>query len=211
MTINHWMKLATVSLLLATGCGKPVAAPNVPPPQVEVTPVVQKDVPIIHEWVATVDGFVNAQIQPQVSGYLLRQTYREGSFVKKGQVLFEIDPRTSQVSLEQAQGQLAQAKAQEVKARQDVERDRPLAQARAIAQSQVNAENQALLAAQAVVRAQEALSAMRYKGGATSYLEVRTSETNHLSAELSLAQARSNELQAMVQLYKALGGGWQEK
>jgi RND family efflux transporter MFP subunit len=156
MTLNHWMTLATTSLLLATGCGKPVAAPNAPPPQVEVTAVVQKDVPIIHEWVATVDGFVNAQIQPQVGGYLLRQTYKEGSFVKKGQVLFEIDPRSWQASLEQAQGQLAQAKAQEVKARQDVERDRPLAEARAIAQSQLDAENQALVAAQAVVQAQQA-------------------------------------------------------
>jgi RND family efflux transporter MFP subunit len=156
MTLNHWITLATTSLLLATGCGKPVAAPNAPPPQVEVTAVVQKDVPIIHEWVATVDGFVNAQIQPQVGGYLLRQTYKEGSFVKKGQILFEIDPRSWQASLEQAQGQLAQAKAQEVKARQDVERDRPLAEARAIAQSQLDAENQALVAAQAVVQAQQA-------------------------------------------------------
>lgn len=156
MTLNHWMTLATTSLLLATGCGKPVAAPNAPPPQVEVTAVVQKDVPIIHEWVATVDGFVNAQIQPQVGGYLLRQTYKEGSFVKKGQVLFEIDPRSWQASLEQAEGQLAEAKAQEVKARQDVERDRPLAEARAIAQSQLDAEKQALVAAQAVVQAQQA-------------------------------------------------------
>jgi RND family efflux transporter MFP subunit len=156
MTLNHWMTLATTSLLLATGCGKPVAAPNAPPPQVEVTAVVQKDVPIIHEWVATVDGFVNAQIQPQVGGYLLRQTYKEGSFVKKGQILFEIDPRSWQASLEQAEGQLAEAKAQEVKARQDVERDRPLAEARAIAQSQLDAEKQALVAAQAVVQAQQA-------------------------------------------------------
>jgi RND family efflux transporter MFP subunit len=156
MTLNHWITLATTSLLLATGCDKPVAAPNAPPPQVEVTAVVQKDVPLIHEWVATVDGFVNAQIQPQVGGYLLRQTYKEGSFVKKGQILFEIDPRSWQASLEQAQGQLAEAKAQEVKARQDVERDRPLAEARAIAQSQLDAEKQALVAAQAVVQAQQA-------------------------------------------------------
>ena len=119
------MKLYAVTsafcLLLATGCGKP-AAPAPPPPLVDVAPVIQKDVPVTREWVANVDGFVNAQIQPQVSGYLLRQTYREGSFVKKGQVLFEIDSKPLQATLEQAQGQLAQARAQLVKAQQDVDR-----------------------------------------------------------------------------------------
>ena len=153
---KRWTTLAAVGLLLAIGCGKPSAVPDIPPPQVEVTPVTGKDVPIFHEWVATVDGFVNAQIQPQVSGYLLKQTYAEGSFVKKGQVLFEIDPRPWQVSVELAQGQLAQAKAQEVKAQQDVDRDRPLSEARAIAQSQLDGEIQALKAAEAVVQAQEA-------------------------------------------------------
>jgi RND family efflux transporter MFP subunit len=148
--------LATVWLLLATGCGKQAAMPTAPPPQVEVTPVLQKDVPIIQEWVANIDGFVNAQIQPQVSGYLLRQTYKEGSFVKKGQVLFEIDPRSWQASLEQAQALLAEIRAKEVKAQQDVDRDRPLAEAKAIAQSQLDGEIQALQAAQAMVQAQQA-------------------------------------------------------
>jgi membrane fusion protein (multidrug efflux system) len=152
---NRWMTFATACLLLAIGCGKQAAAPNAPP-QVEVTPVLQKDVPIVREWVASVDGFVNAQIEPQVSGYLLRQTYLEGAFVKKGQVLFEIDSRPGQASLDQAQAQLAQAEAQEVKARQDVERDRPLAEAKAIAQSQLDGEIQALRAIQAVVQAQKA-------------------------------------------------------
>jgi RND family efflux transporter MFP subunit len=150
------MTFATAWLLLAIGCEKQATPPNTPPPEVEVTPVLQKDVPIIREWVANVDGFVNAQIEPQVTGYLLKQTYREGSFVKKGQVLFEIDPQPMQASLEQAQGQLAQAKAQEVKARQDVDRDQPLAQAKAIAQSQLDGDIQALQAAQAVVQAQQA-------------------------------------------------------
>ncbi len=149
-------RMAIPWLLLAMGCSKPLAAPAAAPAQVEVTPVLQKDVPIIQEWVATIDGFVNAQIQPQVSGYLLRQTYREGSYVKKGQILFEIDPRQWEASLEMAQGQLAQAQAQVVKSRQDVQRDRPLAAARAIAQSQLDNEVQALEAAQAVVQAQRA-------------------------------------------------------
>ena len=150
------VRVAMLSLLLATGCSTQKAAVPPPAPQVDVTPVLQKDVPIIQEWVATIDGFVNAQIQPQVSGYLLRQTYREGSYVKKGQILFEIDPRQWEASLEMAQGQLAQAQAQVVKSRQDVQRDRPLAAARAIAQSQLDNEVQALEAAQAVVQAQQA-------------------------------------------------------
>ena len=99
--------LATVSL--AVGCGKTNAAPAIPAPEVEVDTVVQKkDVPIFSEWVATLDGYVNAQIQPQVTGYIIRQTYKEGSFVRKGQVLFQIDPRPFRAVLDQANAQLAQ-------------------------------------------------------------------------------------------------------
>lgn len=148
--------LATAWVLLIVGCRESATAPNAPPPVVEVTPVLQKDVPIIQEWVANVDGFVNAQIQPQVSGYLVAQNFREGSFVKKGQTLFEIDQTPMQASLELAQAQLAESKAQEVRARQDVDRDRPLAEARAIAQSQLDGDTQTLQAAQAVVKAQQA-------------------------------------------------------
>ena len=147
---------ATLCLMSATGCSKPEARASSPIPDVVVTPVVQKDVPITREWVANVDGFVNAQIQPQVTGYLLRQLYKEGTFVKKGQILFEIDSRPLQASLDQAQQLLAQAKAQEVAAKQDVDRDRPLAEARAIAQGQMDSEVQSLAAAQAVVQAQQA-------------------------------------------------------
>lgn len=143
-------------LLLATGCGSQAHRSTVAPPTVAVTPVVQKDVPILHEWVANLDGFVNAQIQPQVSGYLLKQTYKEGTFVKKGQTLFEIDPQPLQAALDQTQAQLAQARAQEVKAQEDVNRDRPLAEARAIARSQLDSAVQTLKAAQAVVVAQQA-------------------------------------------------------
>jgi RND family efflux transporter MFP subunit len=147
--------LAATWLLLLAGCGEQTTTPA-PPPQVEVTPVLQRDVPVIREWVASVDGFVNAQIQPQVSGYLVKQTYKEGSFVKKGQVLFEIDPQPLQASLEGAEAQLAQAQAQEVRAQQNVERDRPLAEARAIAQGQLDGDVQTLRAAQATVDAQKA-------------------------------------------------------
>jgi RND family efflux transporter MFP subunit len=123
---------------------------------VEVVEVVQRDTPIYSEWVAILDGYVNAQIQPHVSGYIIRQNYKEGSVVKRGDVLFEIDPRPFQAALDQAKGQLAQSEAQLGKAERDVERDTPLAKERAIAQSQLDTEIQAQLAAQAVVQAAKA-------------------------------------------------------
>jgi len=149
------------ALLLATfgsavGCGKTNAAPAIPVPEVEVASVVQKDVPIVSEWVATLDGYVNAQIQPQVTGYIIRQTYKEGSFVRKGQILFHIDPRPFQAVLEQANAQLAQTQAQLAKTAMDVDRDTPLAKERAIAQSQLDNDIQANRAAKAAVKAAEA-------------------------------------------------------
>jgi len=138
------------------GCGGPNAAPTPPPPEVEVTTVIQKDVPIYGEWVATLDGYVNAQIQPQVSGYIIEQNYKEGSYVRKGQALFHIDPRPFQAILDQAKAQLAQAEAQLGKTQLDVDRDTPLAKERAIAQSQLDNDIQANLAARAAVKAAEA-------------------------------------------------------
>jgi len=123
---------------------------------VEVAYVVQKDVPIYGEWVATLDGYVNAQIQPQVSGYIIQQNYKEGSFVRKGQTLFHIDPRPFQAILDQAKAQLAQAQANLGKTQLDVDRDTPLAKERAIAQSQLDNDVQANLAAKAAVKAGEA-------------------------------------------------------
>ena len=134
--VNHKVFSALVFggfLLLLSGCGKTNAAPAAPPLPVQVATVVQQDTPIYSEWVAILDGFVNAQIQPRVSGYIIKQNYREGSVVNKGQVLFEIDPRPFKAALDQAKAQLAQAEAQFGKAKLDVERDTPLAQAQAIA------------------------------------------------------------------------------
>ena len=142
-------------LPLLDGCGRK-AAPAPPPPTVFVATVVQRDTPIYGEWVATLDGFVNEQIQPRVAGYVIKQNYTEGSLVRKGEVLFEIDPRPFIAALDQAKAQLAQAEAQLGKANLDVERDTPLAQARAIAQSQLDTEVQARLGAQAVVKAAKA-------------------------------------------------------
>ena len=150
--------VAAVSLFQALGCSNSNvrAAALPPPPVVQVAPVIQKDVPVRGEWVGTLDGYVNAQISPQVSGYLIRQDYREGALVKKGQLLFEIDPRPFQAVLDQAKGQLAQAQAQMANAEINVKRDIPEAEAHAIPQSQLDTDTQSLLAAKAAVEADQA-------------------------------------------------------
>src|SRR6476661_224300 len=143
-------------ILFAAGCNSTKAAPSPPPVAVEVATVVQQDTPIYSEWVATLDGYINAQIQPHVTGYIIRQNYKEGAVVRQGDALFEIDPRPFKAALDQAKAQLAQSEAQLGKARLDVERDTPLAQARAIAQSQLDTEIQAKLGTEALVLAAKA-------------------------------------------------------
>jgi len=150
--------VAAILLVSALGCSnsKVRAAAPPPPPVVEAAPVIQNDVPVQGEWVGTLEGYVNAQIQPQVSGYLIRQDYHEGGFVRKGQLLFEIDPRPFQAVLDQAKGQLAQAEAQMANAELNVKRDIPEAEAHAIPQSQLDTDTQALHAAKAAVEADQA-------------------------------------------------------
>jgi len=147
--------LATAGIF-ASGCNRGRAAAVAPMPEVEVATVEQRDVPEYSEWVATLDGYVNAQIRPQVSGYIIKQNYTEGSLVRKGQVLFEIDPRPFVAALDRAKGDLAQAQAQLGKSTLDVERDKPLAEAMAIAKSQLDNEVQAKLGAQAAVESSKA-------------------------------------------------------
>jgi membrane fusion protein (multidrug efflux system) len=118
--------------------------------------VLQKDVSLHSEWVATLDGYVNAQIQPHVTGYLIKQDYREGSVVHKDDVLFEIDPRPFQAVLDQAKAQLAQAEAQLENATLNVKRDIPEAEANAIPHSQLENDTQVQLAAKATVAASRA-------------------------------------------------------
>jgi RND family efflux transporter MFP subunit len=146
--------LSVVAFL--AGCGGKAAGAAGAAPEVKVITVTQRDVPIVSEWVATLDGYVNAQIQPQVTGYIVKQTYKEGSPVHNGAILFEIDPRPFQALLDQAKAQLAQAKAQMGKTQLDVDRDTPLAKERAIAQSQLDNDIQANLAAKAEVQSAEA-------------------------------------------------------
>jgi RND family efflux transporter MFP subunit len=141
--------------LLCAGCAQNKSSSS-RPPQVQVARVAKKDVSIYGEWVATLDGYVNAQIQPQVTGYLIRQDYREGSLVHKDDVLFEIDPRPFQALLDQAKAQLAQAEAQLDNAALNVKRDIPEAEANAIARSQLEGDTQMQLAAKATVAASRA-------------------------------------------------------
>jgi len=151
---------------LLAGCAGKSAQPShgpPPPPDVGVVTVIEKDVPIYGDWVATLDGYTNADIRPQVSGYLIRQDYREGSLVRKDDVLFEIDPRPFQAALDQATGQLAQARGQLAQAQAqlglaviNVNRDTPLAAAHAIPQSQLDSDTQARKTAEAMVKTDEA-------------------------------------------------------
>lgn len=172
--LNRTKKAGTSAILLTSvmlaggvamvGCGKPPAAPPAQGPMPVTTVEVQPtDVPIAGEWVGVLDGYTNAQIQPQASGYLISQLYKEGSQVAKGQVLFQIDPRPFQATLDsataqlgQAQGTLAQAKAALGLAEINVNRDTPLAAARAIAKSQLDNDTQQKLEAEANVATAEA-------------------------------------------------------
>jgi RND family efflux transporter MFP subunit len=161
--IGSWISLRKGSALFCilltavqcAGCAQK-QAPAGAAAQVQVARVVQQDVNIYSEWVATLDGYVNAQIQPQVSGYLIKQDYSEGSFVHKDDVLFEIDPRPFQAVLDQAKAQLAQAEAQLGNATLNVNRDIPEAEANAIARSQLEGDTQAQMAAKATVAASRA-------------------------------------------------------
>lgn len=202
--------IAAGTVLLATlltGCGSTPAGPQgMPPAVVEITPVVRESVELHSEWVATLDGSINAQIQPQVTGYLIRQNYREGSFVRQGQTLFEIDPRPMRATLDQARAVLSQAEsevaqaesavlqadaevaqtaAQLRKAELDVKRDEPLAAARAVPQSQLDTELQVLAATQAAMEAGKARAA-------TARAAVKSAQSGVMAARANVQQAELN-------------------
>jgi membrane fusion protein (multidrug efflux system) len=144
-----------LALVSAGGCSK--SAPPAPhPADVQVVAVEQRDIPVVQEWVGSLDGSVNAQIRAQVSGYLVKQDYKEGSPVKEGDVLFEIDPRPLAAALAQAEGSLGQAQAQLGKADQDVARFKPLVEDKAISQEELDDAVQAQLAAKALVASAQA-------------------------------------------------------
>jgi RND family efflux transporter MFP subunit len=201
----------TVALLVAaaciTGCStKTSAASPPPPPDVEVATVEQRDVPVYHEWIGTLDGMVNAAIRAQVTGYLLSQDYTEGSFVRKGQLLFQIDPRPFDAALDQAKGQLAQAKAQLAQSRAqliqaqaqvaqsvatqgriqlDVDKYIPLAKQQAITQQDLDNSVQNNIAAKAQVEAGNA-------GIETDKAQIEASNAAVQSAQAAVEAAQVN-------------------
>lgn len=198
---------ACLIALFASGCAKKEPPAPPPPPTVEVADVVQKDVPVYKEWVGSLDGYVNATIRPQVSGYLIKQNYREGDLVKKGQALFEIDRRTFQAALEQAQGSLEQAKgslgqalsqveqakaevarreANHVTAKAELSRVKPLAEKNAVSQKDLDDSTGRELAARASV--EEA------KAG------VETAKAAVESAKAAIAAATANVEKAKLDL-----------
>ncbi|MGB6688908.1 MAG: efflux RND transporter periplasmic adaptor subunit [Terracidiphilus sp.] len=184
--------MAAVVLIVTgmlAGCGNKNVTAAGPRPSMPVTvvQVAATDVPLAGEWVGTLDGFVNAQIQPQASGYLIKQNYKEGAEVAKGQVLFEIDPRPFQAALDQANGQLEQAKGQVLQvqaqlglAEINVNRDTPLAHARAIAQSQLDNEVQQKAQAEAAVQSAKASVAATEAAVANAKLNLGFTEVRSL-------------------------------
>src|ERR1700730_18302708 len=174
--------IGLVAVAIAVGMIRPKRASGIgagSPPEVAVAQVEQKDVPIYGEWIGTLDGFVNADVRGQVTGYLLRQDYQEGALVKKGQLLFEIDPRPFQAVLDQAEGQSAQATAQLANAEAvqrrtqlDVDRYIPLAREQAARQQDLDNAVQNNLAAKANV--------------ATAQAQIKTAEAAVETAKINL-------------------------
>jgi membrane fusion protein (multidrug efflux system) len=168
-----WASGALVVAILGVAVSRSAAKPSTQTPSspvVEVAPVEQRDVPIYGEWIGTLTGQVNADVKAQVTGYLLTRNYKEGSFVRKGQILFEIDPRPFQAALDQARGQLAQAQAQliqdeaqlstaeanQLKSQLNVQKYEPLAKVDAVSKQDFDNATQTDLANKAQVKAAEA-------------------------------------------------------
>jgi len=150
-----WL-LSLLPLVLVHCKEETASAPPAPLPHVDVVEIIQKDVPLYSEWVGTTDGSVNARIRAQVSGYLLKRLYVEGGTVKKGDLLFELDPSKFKAALDQAQGDLVKAQAQLMKSKLDVERDTPLAKRGAISKKELVDSIQAYEAAKGTAAAAKA-------------------------------------------------------
>ena len=187
--------------LVATGCTGTTSAAGPPrPPQVEVAPVEQRDVPVYREWIGTLDGMVNAAIRAEVSGYLLSQDHTEGSFVRKGKLLFEIDPRPFQAALDQANGQLAQAKGQLAQAKaQLMQAQAQLAQSVANqGRTQLDVDKYTPLAKQQAVTQQELDNAVHNNIASTAQIEASKAGVETAKAQIEASSAAVQSAQAAV-------------
>ena len=197
------------ALVLATilglyGCSGTTAAASAsptPPPQVEVIPVEQKDVPIYREWIGTLDGMVNAAIKAQVTGYVRTQNYTEGSFVRKGQLLFEIDPRPFQAALDQAQGQLAQANGQLAQAKAQLVRSKAqVTQAEANqVRTQLDVDRYIPLAKQDAITQQDLDNATQNNISAKAQVEGAKAQVETAKAEIEAANAAVQAAKAAME------------
>src|SRR5215471_1115531 len=149
-------EISTVVLLVCAGCSSSAEKPAPPPPAVTVTPVIEKEVPITQEWVGTMAGNNDADIRPKVEGFLLTRLYDEGSYVDKGQAMFQLDRRQAEAAVEQARGNLERAQAALGQAQIDVRRFTPLVAQRAVSQAELDKATSAEKAAKASVDADQA-------------------------------------------------------
>jgi RND family efflux transporter MFP subunit len=204
--VKIWAALIFIPAILgAVGCTKATSAAGPPlPPEVQVAAVEQRDVPIYHEWIGTLDGLVNAAIRAQVTGYLLRQDYVEGSFVRKGQRLFEIDPRPFDAALAQAQGQLSQAKGQLAQAKAQLAQaqaqlDQSIASQK---RTQMDVDKYTPLAKQQAVTQQDLDNAVQNNAAAKAQIEASKAGVETAKAQIDASTAAVEAAQAAVEAAK---------
>jgi membrane fusion protein (multidrug efflux system) len=194
-----------LAAVVTVSCARTTSASGSPQlPQVEVASVKQADIPIYHEWIGTLDGLVNAAIKAEVTGYLLSQDYKEGSFVRKGQLLFEIDPRPFDAALAQAHGQLAQAKGQLAQAKaQFTQAQAQLAQSVANQErTQLDADKYTPLEKQHAVTRQELDNAVKNNVAAKAQVDASKAAVDTAAAQIEASSAAVESAQAAVEAAK---------
>jgi membrane fusion protein (multidrug efflux system) len=199
----------TIALLATSACNARTSAASPPPPlEVRVATVEQRDVPIYHEWIGTLDGMVNAAIRAEVTGYLLSQTYAEGSFVRMGQSLFEIDARPFQAALNQAQGQLSQARGQVAQARaQLAQAEAQLAQSVASQKrTQLDVDKYTPLVAMQAVTQQDFDNSVQNNVSAKAQIEASKAAVETARAQIEATTAAVESAQANVEAAKVNTG-----
>jgi RND family efflux transporter MFP subunit len=153
---HHVSFMVGLLIIAGSGCRKPQTSVSAPNPEVGVMRVIQRDVPVYLEWVGTTEGYVNAEIHPKITGYLLKQEYKDGEHVKVGQPMFQIDDREYKAALDRALGDLAEQRAQNTKNQQDLARYKPLLDAKVISPEEFDHVNQTAQASAAAVQASDA-------------------------------------------------------